>query len=214
MEGYPKEELEIRDLRKKDQFIIDDEFLDVYAKFVGIQAVGVYSSLCRRAGKDQKCWPSIKRIQKDLGIGRNSVINSIKKLEFWKIIKKTQIGRACSNRYWLIHKKSWREIDEESIKEFSEVCKINFSSLQDKLQQSQRETSNKGDKRKEIKIKEKFFSNEEKIEAYKNGKKWGEKPYFWDDPIVWKKSDQKLYVIENTGDWKKFDGKLEEIEWK
>jgi len=45
---------DVRDLRKKEQYITDDLFLNGYARFLGIYAVGVYGSLCRHANKEQK----------------------------------------------------------------------------------------------------------------------------------------------------------------
>lgn len=56
-----KEEIfEVRCQRERGWYFIDNEFLDIYAKHVGIYASGVYNSLCRYANKDQKSWPSIK----------------------------------------------------------------------------------------------------------------------------------------------------------
>ena len=65
-------------------------------------------------------------------------------------------------------------------------------------------------------IKKKTIRNssfKDKIEAYKQGKRWGEKPYFWNNPMRWKKDEKKWYVIEN-GKWKEFVGKESEIEWR
>ena len=52
----------IRDLRKKEQFIIDDVFVDSYAKLMSPYASLVYMSLCRHADKKQGAFPSIKRM--------------------------------------------------------------------------------------------------------------------------------------------------------
>lgn len=137
-----KEQFEVRDLREKDKFVIDDKFLNGYAKFVGIYAVGIYSSLCRHANKKQKCWPSINKIAEELDIGKNSIIEGIKRLEFWQIIKKHRIGKMATNRYSLADKKRWLSISEVSLKDFSEVCQTNFRGLCDKLQRFARQTSN------------------------------------------------------------------------
>ena len=120
---------EIRDLREKDRFVVDDKFLNGYARFLGVYAVGVYNSLCRHANKEQRCWPSIKKIAQELSIGRNKVFDSIKYLEFWQIIKKERLGKKLTNRYLLLSKRYWKPISESSLKDFGEVYHINFTSL-------------------------------------------------------------------------------------
>ena len=131
----------IRDLRSKAKFVVDDLYINGYARFVGPYATCVYNSLCRHANKIQKSWPSIQTIADQHGIGRNSVINGIKKLEFWKIIHKDRIGKKANNRYNLLDKSCWIDISEVSLKDFSEVYHINFTSLSDKLQGFTRRTS-------------------------------------------------------------------------
>lgn len=138
----PEEEFEVRDLRDKERFVIDDKFLNGYAKYLEIYAVGVYCSLCRHANKQQKCWPSIEKIAEELGIGRNSAIEAIKRLEFWRIIIKQRIGKTITNRYILTKKTNWKVISEVCLKDYSEVCHINFKSLQDKLHKFATQTSN------------------------------------------------------------------------
>jgi len=151
---------EVRDLRSKEKFIVDDKFLNGYARFLGIYAVGVYTSLCRHANKQQKSWPSIKRISQELDISRNKIIESVKYLEFWKIIKKKRVGKQLTNRYFLIDKKQWKPLSEVHIKDFSEVYKGDFTSLQDKLHEfttgtsSRKETQEKGNT---IEVKEEKF---------------------------------------------------------
>jgi len=41
----------------------------------------------------------------------------------------------------LLSKTSWKSLDENNLKEFSEVCHMNFRSLQDKLQKFTSSTS-------------------------------------------------------------------------
>lgn len=137
-----QEKIEIRDLRQKEQFILDDVFLNGYAKFVGIYAVGVYCSFCRHANKEQTSWPSIETIAGELGIGRNSVIDAIKRLEFWGTVVKIRVGKMANNRYVLTNKKTWKEISEVCLKDFSEVCGEDFTSLLRKLHGFATQTSN------------------------------------------------------------------------
>ena len=137
-----EKQLEIRDQRDRGWYWSNNEFLNGYVRFIGVYANGVYNSLCRHADKKQKCWPSIETICEELGIGKNSVVESIKRLEFWQIITKVRVGKMCNNRYILNNKKEWKPISEVYLKEFSEVCHINFKGLSDKLHRFARQTSN------------------------------------------------------------------------
>lgn len=119
------ENFEVRDLREKDQFKIDDKFLNGYAKYVEIYAVGVYNSLCRHAQyKSQRAFPSIKKIAEELNISSPKVFYSLWVLEFFNIIKRYRVGKKCNNRYDLLHKKHWKspeKIKQELEQEFKEL---------------------------------------------------------------------------------------------
>lgn len=101
------EQFEIRDMRHKEKFQIDDFYLNGYAKECGIYATGVYVSLCRHADKQQLCFPSLKKIAEELGISRSQVIRAIKKLKEHNIIKVKRMGKKLNNRYVLIDKSEW-----------------------------------------------------------------------------------------------------------
>src|SRR3990167_3835297 len=109
MEGQQQNlPFEIRDMRHKEKFQIDDIYLNGYAKKCGIYATGVYISLCRHVdSKTQECWPSIRKIAKELDISPVMVQKSIKILEENKIIIRKQIGKGLNNRYFLLDKSSW-----------------------------------------------------------------------------------------------------------
>jgi len=156
---------EVRDLRSKEKFIVDDKFLNGYARFLGIYAVGVYTSLCRHANKQQKSWPSIKKISQELNISRNKIIESVKYLEFWKIVKKKRVGKQLTNRYFLIDKKQWKPLSETHVRDFSEVHNINFTSLRDKLHEFTTRTSNRKETQEKGNTieKEEPFSLKEKL---------------------------------------------------
>jgi len=103
----------IRDLREKF-FLIDDEYLNGYAKLCGINATGVYLSMCRHANKQQQCFPSKKLIAGELDISQRSVYNAIKKLEEWGIVEVEEQGRKKDGSfkvkiYTLLDKKYWKE---------------------------------------------------------------------------------------------------------
>jgi hypothetical protein len=197
-----QEKFEVRDLRQKEQYITDDKFLDGYAKFLGIYAVGVYGSLCRHANKQQRCWPSVKKICEELDIGKSSVLIATKKMEFWQIIKIYRIGKMANNRYDLISKQHWLVINKENLKRYSEVCHIDFNSLQSKLQKFATRASNSS----ETHIKE---LKERKGSSYKKPK-----PYFWEQEMRKNKHGKWLIIPKEGGQWLEFAGKEEEIEWR
>lgn len=107
-------QIEIRDTRKKEMFRMDDEYLNGYARLCGINATGVYMSLCRHANLDQQSWPSIELLQVELGLGSNrTVLKAIKKLEEWNIIsvvrsKNEATKRQNPNVYILMDKSRWK----------------------------------------------------------------------------------------------------------
>ena len=108
-------QFKIRDLRKKDQFKIDDKYINGYAKLCSVYATAVYNSLSRHAQfSTQECWPSIEKIAEQHNISRPSVIKGIKDLEKWNIIKidkkKDAKGRQEPNLYLLIDKSNWRPV--------------------------------------------------------------------------------------------------------
>ena len=164
-----KEQFDIRDLRQKEQYITDDLFLNGYARFLGIYAVGVYGSLCRHANKEQKCWPSIRKIQEELNVSKNSVLRAIKVLEFWNIIGKQRIGKKANNRYNLYHKKHWKKISEVHIRDFSEVHHRDFTGSPQGLHRFTTGTSIVRSQKKGVKSKEKdlFLPGIGKIPSFK-----------------------------------------------
>lgn len=212
MYNNDQEKFEVRDLRERNRYVVDIKFLNGYARFLGIYAVGVYDSLCRHANKEQKCWPSIPKISEELDICRNKVIESIKYLEFWQIIKKRRIGKQATNRYFLLDKKHWKLLNEENLKQFSEVYHINFKGLQEKLQEFITSTSIvRKHNSKEIQKKGKL-SFKELADNYKNGCK-NYKPFFRGNPMRWLK-DRKRWEVFEHGEWLEFGTGESEIEWR
>jgi len=98
---------EIRDLRVKGRFSIDDIFIDIFAKLCGIYATGVYVSLCRHSNKGQFCWPSKKTLATELKISEKQVGRALNILESHKIIIKERLGKKLNNRYTLLDKSEW-----------------------------------------------------------------------------------------------------------
>ena len=62
-----------------------------------------------------------------------------------------------------------------------------------------------------------FSSNKERIEAYKQGKRWEERPFCWDEEMRWmERGGQWRWEVlpKEGGSWLEFGGKEEDIEWK
>jgi DNA-binding Lrp family transcriptional regulator len=104
----------VRDLRKKEQFIVDDAYLNGYAKLVSPFATLAYLSLCRHADKGQQAFPSYEIIAEEFNISKPSAIKGIRELEEWKIItieksKNLRSGKQNPNIYVLLNKSEWKD---------------------------------------------------------------------------------------------------------
>ena len=99
------------DKRRKEKFMVDDEYLNGQAKLCGIYATGVYMVLCRHVDKEQQCFPSITLMMDKLSIGRNSVLRGLKKLEERNLLKiektRSKKGKWLNNVYVLLDKSEW-----------------------------------------------------------------------------------------------------------
>jgi len=167
------EQFEIRDMRHKEKFQIDDFYLNGYAKECGIYATGVYVSLCRHADKQQMCFPSLKRIAEELGISRSQVIRAVKKLKKHNIIKVKRMGKKLNNRYILIDKSEWsggnftgvrQELHLVSDRNFhSKDTQLRYTHIKDKIND---DSENRPVKRKEFKVS--VATYKQLTDAYQN----------------------------------------------
>ena len=103
---------EIRDLRKKDMYKLDDAYLNGYAKICGIYATVVYNSLCRHANfYNQECFPSLKKIAEEHNISKPKVVDAINILKSANIIQvvseRTKDGKQKNNIYIMVDKSNW-----------------------------------------------------------------------------------------------------------
>lgn len=110
-------EVQLRDLRVKEKFTVDDKYLNGYARVCGIYSTGVYLSLCRHANRDQWCFPSINLIAQELDISTRSVIRAIDILEKHLIVGVIRPGKKLVNKYYLLDKSVWSksEVTESHI---------------------------------------------------------------------------------------------------
>lgn len=108
--------MKIRDVRKKEWFIVDNIYINGYAKLLSPLTALVYFALCRHSNNEtQQCYPSIELIAEELNISKPTVIKGIKELEKWNIINVTREestrknGHQMPNVYTLLDKSVWIE---------------------------------------------------------------------------------------------------------
>ena len=93
-------------------FIIQNDFLNGYAKYVGWQGQVAYMALKRHAGTKDRCFPSLKQLAIELGVSVRSVQRGIRALKEWNIIKVDRQGKRDTNIYHLLPKTEWKVISE------------------------------------------------------------------------------------------------------
>jgi DNA-binding transcriptional regulator GbsR (MarR family) len=98
---------EVRDMRHKEKFQVDDMYLNGYAKMVGVYGTAVYISLCRHVDINQKCFPSVEKLAEEHNCSKRQIIRAIKELEKLNLIKKVRMGKKLANRYYLLDKSEW-----------------------------------------------------------------------------------------------------------
>ncbi len=200
MQNQSNNNFSVRDLRKKRKFFIDDFYLDGgYAKKCGVYATGIYLSLCRHADKEQRCYPSHKKMAEELDISQRQVGRAIKILERWNIVRKIRTGKKLNNRYLLLDESEWTDSP------IAKDCQSNQLEPNSPLhiKDSQLRIHNK---------KDEFFSSKELVQRYRQGDRTY-KPFYWDMKMVIK--DGKFYCIpKDGGKWMEFSEKESKIEWR
>lgn len=112
---------------RSGRFWMDDAILDDYASELGVHGFAVLAVLCRRAGKNGKSRPSVRRIAEDLGISERQAKRELKKLRDLKLIsietRKDEKGRQLSSGYTVLDppKREAKPSDNQSPPEDSET---------------------------------------------------------------------------------------------
>lgn len=104
----PIDRFEVRDTRAQTRFFIDNAFYDEFVPVFGSSLAMVYVALVRHANKAQKTWPSQTRLANQLGLSRKWVGVQLQILECFNLIRTVRVGKACTNRYYLVDEKHWR----------------------------------------------------------------------------------------------------------
>lgn len=103
----------VRDFREKHFHLVDDVYLNGYAKHFDPHTTAVYLSLCRHADKDQLCFPSQRLIAKEHNIGERTVRDKLELLEKWNIIQRekgrNKVGKWLNTTYILLDKSLWKK---------------------------------------------------------------------------------------------------------
>lgn len=102
---------EVRDLRKKQFFVVDDIYVNGFARLLGPFVTSTYLSICRHVDKGQSCFPSQKLIADEQGMSERTVVRAIKTLIDLNLIRMKRVraksGKWLHNRYFLVDKKHW-----------------------------------------------------------------------------------------------------------
>jgi hypothetical protein len=102
---------EKRNIYTGGHFVMDDVYIDHYAKLCGAYATCVYMGLCRYADRiTQSCSPRIGLLADRLRISTRQVIRVLKILEDYNIIRIERTPGEVS-KYVLIDSKYWKQID-------------------------------------------------------------------------------------------------------
>ncbi len=90
-------------------FRIHNLFFDKYASILGVYPTAVYTYISRKANNSKKqANPCIDTIAKTLNMSKGKVVQSIKHLTFWNIIRKIATPRNESNKYEMVSRDKWK----------------------------------------------------------------------------------------------------------
>jgi len=159
--------------KNKGWFRIYNVLFDKYAQILGVYAVGVYMYILRCTNNELGlAWPSINTMSEKLCMSKNKVIESIKYLMFWNMVRKIITPRNKSNKYKKVNINEWKTLSVVHVEEYrkfkSEVHSVKSCSSPQGVQVVHEEESIKTKKIKtNYKEKENFDINSFKQE--KNG---------------------------------------------
>lgn len=101
---------EVRDLRERGFFTVDDAFLDDnWLRLLKGAPSSVYFALCRHADKRQISFPSVIYLMEETGYGKRQIIRAISTLESHHMIEVDRI-KGGHNMYGLLNRKHWRKV--------------------------------------------------------------------------------------------------------
>jgi len=96
----------VQDGRTRHWFYIDNALIDQYAAAIGAMGLAVYTALVRHANGSGKAYPSLRRLERLLGISRHTLIKYLDILEKHALIakhyRKSTDGDATSTLYIIL----------------------------------------------------------------------------------------------------------------
>lgn len=116
MSTKAEEKFLVRDMRHKQWFMVDDVYLNGYARYFDTTTTAIYLSLCRHVDRYQKSFPSQKLMAEQHNISPRTVRRKLKELEKANIIKfdqeRSDGGKWKHNTYILLDKSEWVPVEE------------------------------------------------------------------------------------------------------
>jgi len=111
--------IRVIDKRNKQYFVVNDLYLNGYAKYLGTIASMVYISLCRHASKEQLAFPSQELIAREINVSKRSVVAKMAELKKWNLIglerRRNEQGQWKRNDYILLDKSVWKPLPSATI---------------------------------------------------------------------------------------------------
>jgi len=112
------ESITIRDQRNGDWYWIHKTVYEQYAAKIGIIGLGLYNAFCYYANHNsQVAFPSLVKLEKDLGISRPTILKHVKVLEDNGLVRVTRRrGRNNVNEVYLLRINTEKKVKLLSIK--------------------------------------------------------------------------------------------------
>ncbi len=181
------------------------------AKALGSAKAGLFlSQLLFWWGKgDDPNWiyKTIGEMEKETTLSRAEQDSAIKICKNFDLLKITIKGIPAKRHFWLDVSKIVKLLESVVERNNKQDCEKVTNSIVGHLQTNTESDTKNTNKERDS------SSKQDKANAYKQGERWGEKPYYRRSPMRWKPVSKRFYVIEN-GEWLEFAGKDSEIEWR
>jgi len=92
---------QLRDVRERGWFHLDNAVIDEYLPKIGVTAFAVYACIVRHADRTGTAFPSYTKLQEELGTGRSQVAAAIKKIVDAGLVTVKQ-GARSQNIYHVV----------------------------------------------------------------------------------------------------------------
>ncbi len=176
----------------------------------------LYLVMKRLAGEGGQCFASMNFLAKKMGVDKKTVTSTIAKLlkrQWIQETPKTKVRGGSVRTFIIID--LWK-LNMDNYESGRQVPTPESGRITDEsgrqIPESGRQTDTKKNSNNNYK-KETFISLNNLINDFKNGNS-KLKPYYLGDPMVWKESEKRWYVIDKHNQWLKYADKESKIEWR